>query len=99
MTTFTIADQLESVHREPVQVILQDPCYTEKDLMILGELYKKSPLLFDPKGLLVIDSNTTLMTAFLPVGYPLMHMIADMFWYKWRGTSCYNLRRHGTGSF
>ncbi|KAJ8109464.1 hypothetical protein OPT61_g7441 [Boeremia exigua] len=87
MTAFTIAKHLEqiyktqSLHTGAVQVILQDPCYTQKDRELLGKLYQGGTLSFasDPDGLLAVDSNTIVMTAFLPVRYPLMQIIADMF--------------------
>jgi hypothetical protein len=81
MTAFTVAKQLEKYYRKPVQIMLQDPCYTEKDRVMLKGLYGKGCLSFvsDPDGLLAIDSKTIVITAFLPVGYPLMQIIADMF--------------------
>lgn len=87
MTAFSIAHYLEQTYRKnltgevPVEVILQDPCYTQKDQDLLRKMYHSGTLTFasDPEGLLAIDANTIVMTAFLPIGYPLMQIMADMF--------------------
>lgn len=87
ITAFTIAKHLEQAYRQnslynnPVEVIFQDPCYSQKDRELLKRLYKGGTLSFasDPDGLLAIDSNTVVLTAFLPIGYPLMQVISDMF--------------------
>lgn len=88
ITAFTMAKHLEEAykkrfsHDKPVQVILQDPCYTQKDQELLKRLYEGGSLSFasDPEALLAIDSNTIVLTAFLPIGYPLMQVITDMFY-------------------
>ncbi|KAH6642119.1 hypothetical protein C7974DRAFT_350387 [Boeremia exigua] len=87
MTAFTIAKCLERAYRkegahvQPVDIIFQDPCYTRKDHELLRTMYPGGRVSFasDPDGLLAIDSNTIVLTAFLPVAYPLMQVMADMF--------------------
>ena len=86
ITVFTMAKQLEKAYRKqfshdtPVEIILQDPCYTRKDRELLRKLYGgKVSFASDPDGLLAIDSSCIVITAFLPVHYPLMQIVADMF--------------------
>lgn len=86
IATFTIAKQLEQVYRtkfsrkKPAKIILQDPCYMEKDRRLLRKLYGGTvAFASDPDGLFAIDSTCIVKTAFLPVHYPLMQIIADMF--------------------
>lgn len=86
ITAFTMAKQLEQVyrkqfsHEKPVEIILQDPCYTQKDQELLRKLYGGTVIFAsDPDGLLAIDSSCIAITAFLPVHYPFMQIIADMF--------------------
>ena len=86
ITAFTMAKQLEQAYRKqfsherPVEIILQDPCYTQKDRELLRKLYGGTvTFASDPDGLLAIDSSCIVITAFLPVQYPLMQIIADMF--------------------
>lgn len=80
MAASNIGKQLEKAYQSSVQVILQDPCYTEKNCKLLKGLHGISPLsfIFDPDGLPAIDSKTIVMTTFLPVGYPLLQTIADL---------------------
>lgn len=86
ITAFTMAKQLEQVYRKqfshetPVEIILQDPCYTRKDRELLRKLYGGTvSFASNLDGLLAIDSSSIVVTAFLPVHYPLMQIIADMF--------------------
>jgi hypothetical protein len=86
ITAFTMAKQLEQIyrkqfsHKKPVKIILQDPCYTQKDRELLRKLYGGTvSFASDPDGLLAIDSSSIVVTAFLPVHYPLMQIIVDMF--------------------
>lgn len=81
-----MAKQLEQIYRKQfsheklVEIILQDPCYTRKDRELLQKLYGGTvSFASDPDGLLAIDSSSIVVTAFLPVHYPLMQIIADMF--------------------
>ncbi|KAJ4366471.1 hypothetical protein N0V83_008107 [Neocucurbitaria cava] len=74
---------------KPIEIILQDPMYEEKDRQTLHRLHKyrlgaekmSSTLRFvsDPEGLLAIDEHTLIVTAFLPVEVPLMQILADLF--------------------
>ncbi|KAH9877935.1 hypothetical protein J1614_003152 [Plenodomus biglobosus] len=88
MAVFTMAKKFEQLNKAkdpeagPVKIIFQDPCYLEKDRQLLKWLYR-SPgdieFVSDPQGLLEIDSNTMVVTAFLPIGVPLMQILADLF--------------------
>lgn len=87
MTAFSIAERLKKAYRDkynhesPVEIILQDPCYTQKDYELLNKMYSGGPLTFvsDPDGILEINANTIVLTALLPVTYPLMQIITDLF--------------------
>jgi hypothetical protein len=87
LTVFSIADKLNTsntsrdVNCLPVQIIAQDPCYEQNDRNLLQELtsYPIKLSLTDPETLLAIDSNTLVVTAFLPTKVPLMQIIADLF--------------------
>ena len=64
----------------PVQIIAQDPCYEERDRILLPAICTH-PLDFslsDPETILAIDGNTLVVTAFLPVTVPLMQILADL---------------------
>ncbi|KAF2733587.1 hypothetical protein EJ04DRAFT_605314 [Polyplosphaeria fusca] len=82
-TAFCIADALTRVYCETdkkVEIVLQDPCYTATDKKFLA---KHSPVRIsfvrDPKGILQVDSETLVMTAFLPFDVPMPSIIADLF--------------------
>lgn len=57
-----------------VTVLAQDPNYSESDKTLLAE--KGITVLEDPSGLLAIDENTFVMSAF--PSFPLYEIIADM---------------------
>jgi hypothetical protein len=87
MTVFSFAETLDAHNRTqypdcpPVTIIAQDPCYEERDRILLQEL-TKSHIDFsrsDPETLLAIDANTLVATAFLPCGVLLMQIMADLF--------------------
>lgn len=89
----TLHDEYERAGRDdvkkPIEIILQDPIYEEKDRQTLHRLHKylggaekmSSTLRFvsDPEGLLAIDEHTLIVTAFLPMEVPLMQILADFF--------------------
>jgi hypothetical protein len=91
MTVFTIAKTLSGVYRQadrPIEILLQDPRYAEKDRVLLEDLYRimsgdayRSTLRFvdDPDRLLAVDENTFVISAFLPVQYPMPNIIANLF--------------------
>lgn len=57
-----------------VHVLAQDPGYSQSDKQVLAE--NDMTVLDDPDGLLVIDKNTFVMSAF--PSFPLFEIIADM---------------------
>lgn len=87
LTAFTLAHALDKLNRQrdpkcpAVRVIVQDPCYEERDRILLPELttseveFGKS----DPETLLAIDANTIVISAFLPTAVPLPQIVADLF--------------------
>jgi hypothetical protein len=87
LTAFTLAKVLtaHNARKFPgapaVKVILQDPCYQECDRILWQERTPAS-LDFDmssPEALLAVDANALVMTAYLPLGMPLVQIIADMY--------------------
>jgi hypothetical protein len=87
LVIFTMAAWLKHVYRKtidpdhpPIEVIIQDPNYVGKDRVILSEGFP-GPIKFmeDPDALLAVDAHTLVVTAFLPVGVPLMQIMADLF--------------------
>ncbi|KAL6709193.1 hypothetical protein ACN47E_002009 [Coniothyrium glycines] len=88
MTVFSIAAALDRQNRlsDPrgpkVKIIFQDPCYVKQDRITLKELYSDGgavEFVSDPEGLLAVDSETLVVTAFLPTTVPLMQILADLF--------------------
>ncbi|KAF2873842.1 hypothetical protein BDV95DRAFT_467935, partial [Massariosphaeria phaeospora] len=90
MAAFTIKTTLDAAYAktnpgcEPIRIIAQDPNYMGKDRVLLNGLFdpsgrEKIDFVNDPHGLLAIDEQTLVMTAFLPHGVPLMQIVADMF--------------------
>jgi hypothetical protein len=88
MTVFSLAESLSELNRtrDPgcpaVEIIAQDPCYTELDHILLRELCGSSHVEFglsDPETLLAVDKNTLVVSAFLPVRVPLVQILADLF--------------------
>jgi hypothetical protein len=85
MAAFSIARTIENSYKiqglfqKTIDIILQDPCYSLKDIQLLKAIYS-GPLVHatDPEGILAIDSHTIVMTAHLPVTMPLMQIIADL---------------------
>jgi hypothetical protein len=64
-----------------VKIILQDPCYEANDHTLLRSL-TSSPLTFpfsDPETLLAVNEQSMLVTAYLPIGVPLMQILGDLF--------------------
>ncbi|KAF2825961.1 hypothetical protein CC86DRAFT_394753 [Ophiobolus disseminans] len=87
MSVFSIATCLDAFNKTkwptapPVQIVAQDPWYEVRDRPLLQEL-TSSPIKFglsDLETLLSIDSNTLVVSAFMPIGVPLMQIIAEMF--------------------
>lgn len=84
MTAFTIASTLNKTYKEddasapPVEIICQDPCYLERDRVLWKQGYKNISFVDDPNGLLTIDANTLVITAFLPTDVPLLQIITDL---------------------
>lgn len=86
LTAFKLAQTLDELNRRrdptcpKVRLIVQDPCYEERDRILLSELttskveFGKS----DPETLLEIDVNTTVISAFLPTTVPLPQIVADL---------------------
>lgn len=62
-----------------VEVWFQDPLYEIKDRVLLRELRPDIHFVDDPLGLLGIDDCTFVMANFLPIEFPLLQIIADMF--------------------
>ncbi|CBX96736.1 hypothetical protein IAQ61_005401 [Plenodomus lingam] len=88
MAVFTMATCLNKINKEndpnavPIKIILQDPCYVEKDHQLFKWLYAARDdveFVSDPQGLLAVDANTMVVTAHLPVSVPLMQILADLF--------------------
>lgn len=78
-TVFTIATILEAVYKQPVEIILQDPCYQPKDIQSLQKLWGRSlTSATDPDALLAIDSSSIVITAGLPVSAPIVQIVADL---------------------
>jgi hypothetical protein len=87
MTVFAITNVLDKVNQTQhpgcgrVSILAQDPCYGEKDRILLQEL-TSTPITFaqdDPNTLLAIDANTLVVSAYLPLSMPLAQIVADMF--------------------
>ena len=83
-TAFTIASTLDLIYKAedpkapPIQIIAQDPSYTEKDKILLKEGYTNLTFVDDPEGFLAIDEHTLVITAFLPWDVPLVQICADL---------------------
>ncbi|KAH7083705.1 hypothetical protein FB567DRAFT_604758 [Paraphoma chrysanthemicola] len=86
MTVFSIAAALDKLNKarfkgcRDVEIIAQDPCYEEKDFILLQEL-APTRITFahdDPNTLLAIDENTLLVSAYLPTSMPLAQIVADL---------------------
>jgi hypothetical protein len=83
---FSIASKLNKLNKSrnrtagPVQIIVQDPRYEERDRILLPGICTH-PVNFglsDPETILAIDGNTLVVTAFLPVAVPLVQILADL---------------------
>ncbi|KAH7067529.1 hypothetical protein BKA63DRAFT_423981 [Paraphoma chrysanthemicola] len=86
LTVFSIAAALDKLNKarfnecEDVEIIAQDPCYEEKDFILLQEL-ATTTITFahdDPNTLVAIDENTLLVSAYLPMSMPLAQIVADL---------------------
>ncbi|KAF2126352.1 hypothetical protein P153DRAFT_263948, partial [Dothidotthia symphoricarpi CBS 119687] len=83
---FSIAGALNAIYAaqdagaEPVQLFFQDPCYSEKDrLLIEGAGYKgKITLVQNPDGFLQVDQHTLVVGAYLPVSVPLVQICTEV---------------------
>jgi hypothetical protein len=70
-----------------IEILLQDPDYKERDWILLRELHgamgctASSEICFveDPNGFLAIDSNTLVIAPYLPIHFPWLQIIADLF--------------------
>ncbi|KAF2252168.1 hypothetical protein BU26DRAFT_421735, partial [Trematosphaeria pertusa] len=84
MTAFDIASILDGVYHaaDPsipdIEVFVQDPCYTQKDQVLLRTLCPRVRFVEDPYGLLAIDEHTLVIAAYLPHFFPLLQIVADM---------------------
>jgi hypothetical protein len=85
LAVFTIANFLRQHYHEtdpehpPIEVKLQDPSYVGKDRALLSEKCPGSiRFMEDPDALLTVDVDTLVVTAFLPLGVPLMQILADL---------------------
>ncbi|KAI4954145.1 hypothetical protein J4E91_001855 [Alternaria rosae] len=68
--------------RPLIKLVLQDPNYELKDREILRKLFNSNDnisFVSDPDGLLAIDADTLVVTAFLPVQMPLVQIMTDLF--------------------
>lgn len=76
MTMFSIASMLEETHGQSVEIVLQDPCYSTKDVQLLRKLWGR-PLTYatDPDA---INASTLVATAHLPFCVPMLQTIADL---------------------
>ncbi|KAF1921486.1 hypothetical protein BDU57DRAFT_439708 [Ampelomyces quisqualis] len=87
MTVFSLAAELDAVNKAKfpaapaVSIIASDPCYDQLDWILLRGLTSARITfgLSDPETLLAIDGNALVVTAFLPVGMPLMQIVADLW--------------------
>ncbi|CBX96737.1 hypothetical protein LEMA_P110020.1 [Plenodomus lingam JN3] len=93
LAVFTVIKVLETRYKEsgldnrPIDILFQDPSYEKKDWILVRELHRamgcgeisKVYSVTDPEGLLAVDTNTFVVTAFLPFKVPLMQIVADLF--------------------
>jgi hypothetical protein len=85
MAVFSIIQTLNEYYRKTdpdrplIKLVLQDPNYEQRDYEILQKLFNNISFVSDPDGLLAINANTLVVTAFLPVQVPLVQIIVDLF--------------------
>jgi hypothetical protein len=101
MTVFTIAKTLSGLYQQgdrPIESLLQDPMYAEKDRMLLRDLHRMMSddayagticFVEDPDGLLAVDADTLVVSAFVPVQYPYQQIIADFFTSSSKGPAAF----------
>jgi hypothetical protein len=82
MAVITIAKTLNEAYaaddHQPIRIICQDPNYRAHDKYLWPMGYNHFDFVDNPDGFLHIDENTLVVTAFLPVGVPLMQICADI---------------------
>lgn len=79
MAIFSIANALKAIHQQSVEIILQDPRYTLKDGQLLQKLAgRQLTCATDPDALLAINSNTLVVTAYLPICVLLIRVLANL---------------------
>ncbi|KAH9877934.1 hypothetical protein J1614_003151 [Plenodomus biglobosus] len=93
IAVFAIVKVLETRYKElglkytPIDILFQDPTYKRKDQILIRELHhdmgcstnSKVYFVSDPEGLLAVDPNTLVITAFLPFQVPLVQILVDLF--------------------